>query len=272
MLGLGSSGSGVFQRSALIGSDGLSVVGTAASEHAAMAMVTLQVIEGLERGRTYAALPTPVTLGREDDNTIRLNDERVSRFHAKIQEDAGRIILTDLDSTNGTRVNGHPVQMRVLQHGDQLSIGRCLLIYGSRQEIAAKLAALAQLRPPGPEPSNKTVQAFDSYSEIDEDLTGARDDGQRQTTPKSWAADLFPNGPPAPPSGLSMAHKAELSDVLAYVHEQVRTILQNSIEDLGTGAGEPTRTTKVSWPAWQRLLQLEMDVATWLRQIAEPDE
>jgi predicted component of type VI protein secretion system len=88
-----------------------------------MALVTLQVLEGLERGQVYAGIPTPVTIGREDDNHIRLNDERVSRFHAKIQEDNGRIILTDLDSTNGTRVNGHPVQMRVLQVGDQLSIG-----------------------------------------------------------------------------------------------------------------------------------------------------
>src|SRR6476646_8639840 len=99
-----------------------------------MARITIQVLEGFEWGRVFGDLSTPITIGREEDNTIQLNDERVSRFHAKIQEDAGRVILTDLDSTNGTRINGHPVQMRVLQHGDQLSIGRSLLLYGSPGE------------------------------------------------------------------------------------------------------------------------------------------
>ena len=74
-----------------------------------MSLVTFQVLEGLERGDVIRDLPTPVTIGREEDNHLRLNDVRVSRFHAKVQEDGGKIILTDLESTNGTRVNGHPV-------------------------------------------------------------------------------------------------------------------------------------------------------------------
>ena len=105
-----------------------------------MARITLQLIEGLERGRVYSEVTTPVTIGREDDNTIRLNDERVSRFHAKIQEDGGRVILTDLESTNGTRVNGHPVQMRVLQIGDQLR-GRPRSDAGPLARLAAAAAA-----------------------------------------------------------------------------------------------------------------------------------
>src|SRR4026209_941084 len=104
-----------------------------------MALVTIQLIEGLERGHVYADLQTPISIGREDDNIIQLNDERVSRFHAKIQEDGGRLILTDLDSTNGTRVNGLRVQRRVLQVGDQIAIGRCLLVIGSRDEIADRV-------------------------------------------------------------------------------------------------------------------------------------
>src|SRR5688572_7843084 len=104
-----------------------------------MAHVTFQILEGLERGEILRDLPTPVSIGREEDNQIRLNDERVSRFHAKVQEDDGRIILTDLESTNGTRVNGHAVKMRVLQVGDQVLIGRCLLLYGSPQQIEARI-------------------------------------------------------------------------------------------------------------------------------------
>ena len=103
-----------------------------------MAEVTFQVLEGMERGRIFADLSTPLTIGREEDNGIQLNDERVSRFHLKIQEDAGRVILTDLESTNGTRVNGVPSQLRVLQIGDLISIGRCLLVYGSPAKIAER--------------------------------------------------------------------------------------------------------------------------------------
>ena len=51
-----------------------------------MGLVTFQAIDGLERGQTFRDLSTPVNIGREEDNQIRLNDDRISRFHAKVQE------------------------------------------------------------------------------------------------------------------------------------------------------------------------------------------
>ena len=59
---------------------------------------------------------TPITIGGKG-NAIQLNDERVSRFHLKIQEDGERLVLTDLESTNGTRVNGEDVQLCILRFG-----------------------------------------------------------------------------------------------------------------------------------------------------------
>src|SRR5262245_29340487 len=79
-----------------------------------MPLVTFQVLEGIDKGRTFREMPTPVTIGREEGNMLRLNDERVSRFHAKVQFDNSELILTDLESTNGTRVNGNVVQIRRL--------------------------------------------------------------------------------------------------------------------------------------------------------------
>ena len=93
-----------------------------------MTLVTISILEGLERGQTFHDLEPPVTIGREEDNVIQLNDERVSRVHAKLQDDRGQVILTDLNSTNGSRINGHPVQLRVLQPGDHVQIGRCTLL------------------------------------------------------------------------------------------------------------------------------------------------
>src|SRR6266446_7870249 len=117
-----------------------------------MAKVTFQVVEGVDKGRVFRELNTPVTIGREEGNLLRLNDERVSRFHAKVQQDNGDIILTDLESTNGTRVNGNVVQIRRLRPGDRIHLGRSLLLFGSNEEIAARMATLG-----GPLPVSQTT-------------------------------------------------------------------------------------------------------------------
>lgn len=246
-----------------------------------MACVTFQVIEGLERGQVYTRLAPPVSIGREDDNHIRLNDERVSRFHAKIQEDGNRIILTDLDSTNGTRVNGHPVQMRVMQIGDQVSIGRCLLIYGSCEEIAAHFADQHSQNLTGEAntESNLTVEvineSWDNDDHLDEPIAleepiGTSGDDSCRVDDEQ-VGDLFPQGPPSPPRGLRPVQRAEISDILAYSHEQIREVLHSASEEL-TNESEAVKIMRVAGPAWQRLLNLEMELAIYLRKIADPDE
>jgi len=228
-----------------------------------MARITIQVLEGFERGRVFADIPTPITIGREEDNTIQLNDERVSRFHVKIQEDSGRIILTDLDSTNGTRINGHPVQVRVLQHGDQLSIGRSLLLFGSAREIDSLLevadgggSSAGEDSAPGSEPGGRTITGDQSVAYPP---AGEFPEGDLRQ-------DLFPQGPPDLPSDLRMAQMAQLSDVLAYVHDQLALIAERGIEDRQPSGPE----MRVDWTTWQRLLRLEMQLAHYLRQIADP--
>src|ERR1051325_9719857 len=104
-----------------------------------MPTVTFQVLEGIDKGRVFRDLSTPVTIGREEGNILRLNDERVSRYHAKVQFDNGEIILTDLESPNGPRVNGNVVQIRRLRAGDQIGVGRSILLFGSEQEIQARM-------------------------------------------------------------------------------------------------------------------------------------
>src|SRR5438270_7359501 len=110
-----------------------------------MPTVTFQVLEGIDKGRIFRELPTPVTIGREEGNLLRLNDERVSRYHAKVQSDNAEIILTDLESTNGTRVNGNVVQIRRLRPGDCIGVGRSRLLFGSENEIEARAATINSL-------------------------------------------------------------------------------------------------------------------------------
>src|SRR5437588_6346287 len=111
-------------------------------KRAVQGTVTFQILEGIDKGRIFNELATPVTIGREEGNQLRLNDERVSRFHAKVQLDDNDYILTDLESTNGTRVNGAVVQIRRLRFGDRVGVGRSVLLFGSNEQMAARMAAL----------------------------------------------------------------------------------------------------------------------------------
>jgi hypothetical protein len=215
-----------------------------------MALVTFQVIDGLERGRTFT-FPTPITIGREDENTIRLNDERVSRFHAKVQEDGGRVILTDLESTNGTRVNGHPVQMRVLQFGDQVSVGRSLLVFGSPEELSEHAARHIDAQGE----ANARTQQVTGHNIPEEDLEAGE------------IEELFPNGPPEVPEGLRPVQAAQISDMLSFLHHQIAIVIDAAAEEQSDGFA-PMR---VDWLTWQRLLRVEMSLAAYLRKIAEPE-
>src|SRR4030095_10138748 len=112
------------------------------SQYRAMTGITIRVLDGADRGRVFQDLTPPITVGREEGNTIQLNDERVSRYHIKIQEDHEKLVLTDLESTNGTKVNGEDIQLRILRFGDMITIGRSVLLFGSRDQIAHRLSEM----------------------------------------------------------------------------------------------------------------------------------
>ena len=108
-----------------------------------MNSITLRVLEGADRGKVFQTDSIPITIGREEGNSIQLNDERISRFHTKIQLDHSDLVLTDLESTNGTKVNGEEIQLRILRHGDVISVGRSTILYGSREEINRRMERLS---------------------------------------------------------------------------------------------------------------------------------
>ncbi len=227
-----------------------------------MELVTLSVIEGLERGHVFDELIPPITIGREEDNDIQLNDERVSRVHAKIQEDRGQVILTDLNSTNGSRVNGHPVQLRVLRPGDHLQIGRCTLLYGSDDQIedrarqmGVRVAALSPLKH-----SERSTRGSDS---IASDLVAEAD-----MTGEHLRLPLFPDGPPPSPQSLSPGQAARLADILTYIHERLSDL---AFEGREPDESELEAVVEVPWERWQNMLFLQRDLARWLREVASPE-
>lgn len=73
-----------------------------------------------------------VVVGRGRDADFRVDDPNVSRRHAVIFWDDGQIVVQDLESTNGTMVNGYPVTTTVLRANDVLVIGECRIKVESR--------------------------------------------------------------------------------------------------------------------------------------------
>jgi pSer/pThr/pTyr-binding forkhead associated (FHA) protein len=71
---------------------------------------------------------TLLTIGRSPDNGLALDDARVSRHHARLRARHGMLVLTDLDSTNGVRVNGVRVAEVALGVGDRIEIGDTVLV------------------------------------------------------------------------------------------------------------------------------------------------
>lgn len=85
------------------------------------------VVDG-RRGQSYRLAPGITIIGRQQDCQIVLADAAASRRHAQVANDNGVFTLTDLGSTNGTRVNDHPVTSVVLTGGDKVTIGATMLV------------------------------------------------------------------------------------------------------------------------------------------------
>ncbi len=87
-----------------------------------------RVLSGIDQGREYIAVTQEIRVGRHPENSILLRDPKASRFHAIIYHKGLRLILEDLGSTNGTRVNGAVViKKRTLSSGDLIKIGETLI-------------------------------------------------------------------------------------------------------------------------------------------------
>lgn len=90
--------------------------------------VMLVVRQGTDIGLRFTLEGDQVTVGRIPDNSIQLDDFTVSRQHAVLVKQGGAWLVRDLGSLNGTYVNAERVEESVLQHGDEVQIGRFRLV------------------------------------------------------------------------------------------------------------------------------------------------
>ncbi len=74
------------------------------------------------------------TLGRRPYNDVVIDNLAVSGEHAAVQMMGGQVVLEDLDSTNGTFVNGKAIRRQALQHGDTIEVGKYRIQFLSEAE------------------------------------------------------------------------------------------------------------------------------------------
>ncbi len=99
-------------------------------------MLTLLVLQGPDKGRRFELPDALAVLGR-DSRQIPLTDQTVSRRHAELLPMDGEWVLKDLGSVNGSYLNGVRVEnKRILKLGDQIRVGRSLLVFGAQPGIS----------------------------------------------------------------------------------------------------------------------------------------
>jgi hypothetical protein len=191
-----------------------------------------------------------------------------------VQIDKDDFILTDLESTNGTRVNGNIVQIRRLRFGDRIAVGRSLLLFGSNEQISSRMANLeeagvspggggamgALFGPDGPQTIQATAPGqFDSNVEFDLNVN-------EQTSSTREAFFIGKKALPPLPQKLTPSQAARVAEILDFLHHGLTAATDNiQAKDDGT-------QVNLSFSDWQRVLAVQMLLARYLRAVAEPDE
>lgn len=215
--------------------------------------ITLRVLDGADRGQVFSIETAPITIGREEGNSIQLNDERISRFHVKIQQDHDDLVLTDLESTNGTKVNGEEVQLRILRHGDMVTLGRSTLIFGTRSEINQRFGRLGS--------AEIVEKPSDVASGVSKDSVAVKPNWKENPNYQLALLDL---DPPGLPDRLSPGQAAQLSEVLEFLHMHMRRIVSEAEYT------NRNTTVEISSEQWQKFLDLQSRLAEYLRNVGNP--
>ena len=93
----------------------------------------LAVTRGVRRGEVFPlSAESALSIGRARANDVVLEDASVSSQHCRVRPERGRFVVHDLQSTNGTLVNGRPVEHQLLDEGDVIQVGETSLQFRRR--------------------------------------------------------------------------------------------------------------------------------------------
>lgn len=180
----------------------------------------------VERGRTRKVFPIhtgQAVLGRARGNSVRIPSGAVSRRHCQLRVDRGLVMLEDLESVNGTFLNGRRIQaMEVVRPGDRIEVGPVTFVV----EYELTPAALERLhRQEGPVEMLEAL-ADGELIEIDEaDVLPVDEDAAGPIEVEPLAAFSDDDGPIQPDfdfdaSPWQIPDGGDLRDILARIEEE----------------------------------------------------
>lgn len=124
--------------------------------------IKLKIVAGPDAGQTKRVNGVRMVIGRGSGCELKLSDQSISRRHIELVQGKDGVLLRDLDSGNGTKVNGVKVHEKLLEHDDEIAIGK------TRFRFVDEVAAFRKLRddaekkeesqsqaPPGDVPTGK---------------------------------------------------------------------------------------------------------------------
>jgi predicted component of type VI protein secretion system len=187
--------------------------------------VRLVVQSGTNKGEEILLPRGEIVVGRRKGCNIRLGDARVSRQHCKIAFDGKTAVIEDLDSANGTLVNGEKVRRAALKPGDLVQLGGIMFSVAAEMAEVPDEAVAVMGRPPGAPVTSEQesiTSAMAAMAEAEGEGGGAE-------------ADVLPIevdfGSPTKAGGKSEADTAPIP-----LDEEVIELAQEDIE--GSSAGE----------------------------------
>ena len=179
-------------------------------------MASLFVIQGRDQGTRFQLDDAVHTLGRTQANSIRLHDTEVSREHAELVRQGDGYRVRDLGSSNGTFVNGRQVSDQVLRTGDQMQLGRSLLLYtgaveGKVEDLLDKIDIVPRVGDDG----SRIVATLAQTSGSDWFLPGASDSAN------PWLASARSNLQIMYRTALAVSHTMDIDQLLTRIMEMI---------------------------------------------------
>ena len=180
-------------------------------------MPSLFVIRGNDQGARFEFKEPPVGLGRDASNAVQLHDTEVSRHHAELRREGNEYWLVDLDSSNGTFVNGQRVRSHQVASGDHVQVGSTLMLYtGPPEAVEEDLAAKIDI---------SSQAATEDKSHIIHSVTQTEGtrlfDLQTELPQNSWLALARNNFQAMYRAALAVSHTLDIDQLLHRIMEVI---------------------------------------------------
>jgi len=164
-------------------------------------MPKLMFVRGWREGEAVPVVAPGIFIGRETDNDLQLPVEGVSRYHAKLAEQDGAWVVSDMGSSNGLKVNNLRQETCTLSDGDLLTLGKVVLRFmadppcpSPPPPVPGTTAAPAGLAAPAtPAEQHSRRQFNEREREIRKLMRGAIEVKQRRLRRYALAAALLLN-------------------------------------------------------------------------------